>query len=441
MIDSPDSEIVFTWVDDYIGRIRPHFEVRPADELLIVMPNKAVRLNRSGLAILKFLKDGGGIDSVLGKIGPDAQRRRELHYFLCDFRSLMTGCLREGTGRKAVETVPPRPYFSELPVLSELALTYRCNLRCRFCYAACSCRAAEGGEELSTADVKRLLGIIRREAQVPSISFTGGEPMLREDIEELIAAAGEAGLRTNLITNGTRVTPARAAAMKAAGLASAQVSLEGPTAAVHDALTSVPGSFEQTLAGLAALRQAGVHVHTNTTINAMNAASLEALVDFVADLGMERLSANLVIPSGSAADLSIQVTYTQVGEHVEAMRRRARARGVEFMWYSPTPLCLFNPLARGLGNKSCAACDGLLSISPRGDVLPCSSYPQPVGNLLTEPFERVWRGARSEFHRLKRHAPPQCIECGEFHTCTGACPLYWAAMGTAEIEGRAYAPA
>jgi len=268
---------------------------------------------------------------------------------------------------------------------------------------------------------------------VPSVSFTGGEPLLREDIEDLIAAARRVGLRPNLITNATLADAERALRLRDAGLASAQVSLEGPTEAVHDGLTGVAGSFRSTLAGLDALRKADIHVHTNTTINAANAEHMEALVDFVAELGMERMSANLVIPSGRA-DRTIQIPYSEIGRIVEAVRDRARQRGVEFLWYSPTPMCLFNPLAMGLGDKSCAACDGLLSISPCGDVLPCSSYPQPVGNLLEQSFAEVWNSAQAVFFRRKQQAPAECAGCEDFVACAGACPLYWSAMGVNELQ-------
>jgi len=433
--DSPD---VFAWVDDYFANVRPHFDVRDRDHLLIVLPNRAVKLNRSGLAILRFLRNGGSIGRLLESIGPQPQRRADLFHFLCDFRAIINNCLGEGQGRKAVRVAPFDSDFNCLPVLSEIAVTYRCNLRCRFCYAACGCRGSANGpagSELSTRQVVRLLEVIRREAEVPSVSFTGGEPALRADLEELVAAARTVGLRCNLITNGTLIDQERADRLRQAGLASAQVSLEGPDASIHDALTGVEGSFDKTIAGLSALRRAGIHTHTNTTINAVNAPHLARLVDMLAGLGLRRMSANLVIPSGSAADLSLQVSYTRIGEIVERLRHQARQRGIEFMWYSPTPMCLFNPLANGLGNKSCAACDGLLSIAPNGDVLPCSSYPQPVGNLLRQEFDQVWNSAQAVFFRRKKQAPAQCEGCEDFNACAGACPLYWSAMGTGELAG------
>jgi radical SAM protein with 4Fe4S-binding SPASM domain len=253
-------------------------------------------------------------------------------------------------------------------------------------------------------------------------------------LEELVAAAAGLGLRVNLITNACLLAGSeRAAGLREAGLASAQVSLEGPDSDVHDELTGVDGSFEQTMAGLAAIREAGVHVHTNTTINAANVEHLDRLVQLVAEMGLRRMSMNMVVPTGAAANLRLQVCYEDIGAVVQRVRQAAIRCGVEFMWYSPTPLCLFNPLANGLGNKSCAACDGLLSISPNGDVLPCSSYAEPVGNLLRQPFDEVWQSARATFFRRKEFAPEECDGCESFRPCTGACPLYWSAMGTKEL--------
>ncbi len=261
---SPTLE-AFDWVDDYFAHVRPHFEVREEDRLLIALPNQAVKLNPSGLAILRFLKGGGAIRQLLDQIGPAPERRSELLYFLCDFRSLMSGRLGEGRERKAVHLVAHCQPFNTLPVLSEIAVTYRCNLRCQFCYAACGCQGPSGlpmARELPTRTVIRLLGVIRRAAKVPSVSFTGGEPTLRKDLVELVAAAKRIGLRTNLITNGTLIDANLAGRLREAGLASAQVSLEGPIPSVHDVLTGVPGSFARTMAGLEAPAP-GRHPHSH----------------------------------------------------------------------------------------------------------------------------------------------------------------------------------
>ena len=79
----------FAWVDGYFAEVGRHYEVRMEDELLILMPNRVYKLNPSGLAILRHLKAGRGIEAVLNLAGADARRRAELYWFLCDFRSLM----------------------------------------------------------------------------------------------------------------------------------------------------------------------------------------------------------------------------------------------------------------------------------------------------------------------------------------------------------------
>ena len=406
--DSPDA---FAWVDDYFANVRPHFDVRRRDQLLIVLPNRAVKLNRSGLAILRFLREGGSIGQLLDRIGPQPQRRADLFHFLCDFRSMINNCLGEGRERRAVRVVPFDSDFNCLPVLSEIAVTYRCNLRCRFCYAACGCRGAgEGpaGSELSTRQVIRLLEIIRRQAEAPSVSFTGGEPAMRDDLEELVAAARAVGLRCNLITNGTLIDRQRADQLHQAGLASAQVSLEGPDAAVHDALTGVEGSFDQTMAGLAALRRAGIHTHTNTTINAVNAPHLADLVDLLADLGLRRMSANLVIPSGMRADPSLQVSYTGSGR---SWKGSATGPGNE-----ASSLC-------GIRRRPCACSTRWPMAWATRAAPPATDYsasrrtatscrvPAIHGQWVIcsgRTSTRFWNSAQAVFFRRKKQAPEQC---------------------------------
>ena len=111
------------------------------------------------------------------------------------------------------------------------------------------------------------------------------------------------------------------------------------------------------------------------------------------------------------------------------------------MWYSPTPMCMFNPVVHGLGNKGCSACDGLISVAANGDVLPCASYDRSVGNLLEQGVDDVWAGGLAASFRDKELAHPQCRACDSFAVCNGACPLYWRHMGFDElVERNGFAP-
>ncbi|HIJ64807.1 MAG TPA: radical SAM protein [Candidatus Hydrogenedentes bacterium] len=451
------------WIDEYVVRLRDYVFVREEDCLLIKVPNEAHKLNPSGIRIMKRLLGGEGILNLWGSYGSSARVRRDLYHFFVGLKQVLQGCLNE---HDLPEVVVNRPFalgFNTLPVLSEVALTYRCNLDCGFCYAGCSCRrdgtkapaVVPPAKEMTSAEVREVLRIIREEAEVPSVSFTGGEPTLRDDLADLVRyARRELGLRVNLITNGTLIDGTLAKRLKAAGLNSAQVSLESPDDAVHDALTQVPGAHRRAVQGIKHLQENGIIVHTNTTINRRNIDSAIAMPAFVRSLGLERFSMNLVIPVGKSATVPPKVLYSPVPEQglslicpgdlnlqyseipdlLLRIQEEAARCEVEFMWYSPTPICIFNPIQYRLGNKGCAACDGLLSVSPTGDVLPCSSWPESVGNLLHERFRDVWDSARARWMRDKAFAPLVCRDCADLALCQGGCPLYWEYFGHDELE-------
>jgi radical SAM protein with 4Fe4S-binding SPASM domain len=433
------------WVDEFIRNVRPYLFVREEDCLLIKRPNEAQKLNRTGARILKALLDGARIDEVIDAVGGEPARVGQIALFLFEVRRSLEGKLDETNRTCAVEVRPFEMPFTGLPVLSEVAVTYRCNLKCVFCYAGCNCTTNPAGDEreMSAGEIRTVLDKILRQGRVPSVSFTGGEPTLRPELPSLVRHAKGLGMRVNLITNGTRMTARLARGLAGAGLDSAQVSLEGVTAETHERITSVRGSFDRTVAAVAHLREAGVRVHTNTTLCRENLQECRLLPRFVAGrLGGDRFSMNMVIPTGSAGvNEGVELRYEELAPHLDAVAAESERAGVEFMWYSPTPLCMFNPVARGLGNKGCAACDGLLSVAANGDVLPCASYDESVGNLLREDMGMIWRSARARQHRDKFLAHPQCRDCEDFGICNGACPLYWRRIGFDELRrAKSFAP-
>jgi radical SAM protein with 4Fe4S-binding SPASM domain len=437
-----------SWIDGFIDRIRQYVYVREKDSVLIRMPNQAFKLNRSGCKIMSYLMKGGRISAVLKEGRRVPHFADDLFVFFSDLASMLQGTLCEQHRSPALNCVPFGLGYIERPILSEVALTYACNVNCRFCYAGCECISAGGacgsvrehpmlrarGIDIKT-NFRRILSIIRNEAEVPSVSFTGGEPMLERDLPELVSYAhGTLGMRVNLITNGTLIDAPTARRLKEAGLASAQVSIEADTESVHDAITRVPGSFEASVNGLAALRDADIFVHPHATLCRINRDAIVNLPAFARSLDMDRFSLNMMIPAGRALEPDIGIAYSDISPILSQVMDAATTHGVRFMWYSPTPMCLFNPIPLGLGNKGCSACEGLLSVNPSGELLPCSSWPEPVGNLLADGFEATWFSSRARWIREKREAHEGCRECKDFAICHGACPLYFKANGYAEIE-------
>lgn len=138
---------------------------------------------------------------------------------------------------------------------------------------------------------------------------------------------------------------------------------------------------------------------------------------------------NMVIRTGEAVGVD-DIRYEEIGDIVLPLKERAEEQGMRFVWYSPVPYCLFNTVVHGLGSQGCAAADGLLSIAPNGDVLPCSSFEQGIGNLIQEDFQKIWNRRQARYWRNKEFLPPGCRKCDLAHLCCGACPLYWDEQGS-----------
>ena len=420
------------WVDEFINRIKPYVYMRLRDNVLIRMPNEAFKLNNTGARVISHILNGGSVqDFIVARANSD-ETQTQLERFFLDFSRLWNNEVCENYKTAAVHKTEFSLGYIKLPVLSEVALTYICNIRCKFCYGDCTHK--EDNEQLSTEQFKKLLDIIRYEEEVPSESFTGGEPTTYKDLPQLIKYASKQNkMRVNLISNATLITPRKAKEFARSGLSSAQVSIESAFANEHDAITGVSGSHAASVTGLVALKDAGIHVHPHITICKMNKDKLLEYPAFCKSIGVERFSANIVIPAGRGSDDELTVSYSEIGEIVKNIHAQALKLGVKFMWYSPTPICLFNPLAHGFGNRGCSACEGLLSVDPKGNLLPCSSWPEPIGNLLEDGFESVWNSKRCTWIREKEEAPSSCRECRHFTACQGACPLYFDVHGCKEL--------
>ncbi len=423
-------------IDHFVASTRQALFVRRADNLLLIRPDKTLAINDSALAILEALYDR------------DAQRAAKVLPILAENLGVEVGrltsdavALIEAVGNLLNEDYQPNDvvrmgHFDrgivQFPTLAEIALTYGCQNRCSFCYAS-SPHREDRQHLMTTAEVKRVMDTIFHQAHVPSLSFTGGEATLRKDLPELITHGRELGFRINLITNGLRLANrAFAETLVEAGLDSAQVSLEAGQAEIHDLIVGRGGAFSQTTAGIRNLKALGIHVHTNTTLCPDNAAVGEELIHFISrDLDLKTMSMNMVIRTGEAKrEGRMEISYTEVAALLPGLLATAREAGVRLVWYSPIPYCLFNPVLHDLGAKSCACVDGILSVDPSGQVLPCSSFESGIGSLLEEDFDTIFANRQARYWKNKDFVPPACRSCPDVDVCAGACPLYWDAAGS-----------
>ena len=320
-----------------------------------------------------------------------------------------------------VEREEPFTYQYSAPLRMDLALTFRCQNDCVHCYAG----GPHETPELNTTQWKQVIDRLS-EIGVFTVTFTGGEPTLREDLSELLLYAQNKGMVTGLITNGRKLNDkSYVEKLEKAGLDFVQVTLESHEPNVHDLMTSAKGSWDETVAGIKNAAESQVYVTTNTTLSKHNAADFLETVDFIKSLNVAAFGCNSLIYSGKANAVSEEFALPMetLKELLPKIRDKAHQLGLKFLWYTPTQYCRFDPVQMGLGVKSCTAAMINMCVGPNGDVYPCQSYFESLGNILTIEWEKIWNNPLAVKLRNREYAEQKCKDCPELQVCGGGCPL------------------
>ena len=270
---------------------------------------------------------------------------------------------------------------------------WHCNQKCLHCYAA----GQPMGEtpELSTEQWKTALTLLRK-ANIPQVTFTGGEPTLRSDLVELVQEAE--WFVTRLNTNGRLLTPELCAGLYEASLDSVQVTLYSAEGNIHNQLVGVNG-FNDTVQGIRHAVEAGLIVSVNTPLCSLNTHYAETL-RFAHSLGVRYATCSGLIPSGSACGQESRATALTPEQLTEVLRQAvdtAEELGMELDFTSPG--WLEEETLRSLGLNlipSCGACLSNMAVTPDGKVVPCQSWlsDEPLGDLLHDDWADIWNSPR-----------------------------------------------
>ena len=270
---------------------------------------------------------------------------------------------------------------------------WHCNQKCLHCYAA----GQPMGEtpELSTEQWKTALALLRK-ANIPQVTFTGGEPTLRSDLVELVQAA--AWFVTRLNTNGRLLTPELCAGLYEASLDGVQVTLYSAEGNIHNQLVGVNG-FSDTVQGIRHAVEAGLIVSVNTPLCSLNTHYAETL-RFAHSLGVRYATCSGLIPSGSACGQESRATALTPEQLTDVLRQAvdtAEELGMELDFTSPG--WLEEETLRSLGLNlipSCGACLSNMAVTPDGKVVPCQSWlsDEPLGDLLHDDWADIWNSPR-----------------------------------------------
>jgi radical SAM protein with 4Fe4S-binding SPASM domain len=422
----PSGRFMYRGIDKFAG-MSLQLRVEADDRgVMVINANTVLHLNQTATAFAYFFMQGLTENELIKKIGKmykvDAQTAK------ADYEKLVYNISTLAQTEKIdpvtfleIEKEEPFTYQYTAPLRMDLALTFRCQNNCVHCYAG----GPHQTEELSTVQWKQVIDKLSS-IGVFILTFTGGEPTRREDLAELLVYEQDKGLVPGLITNGRNLKDkVYVSLLERSGLDFVQITLESHKAEVHDKITDAAGSWAETVAGIKNAAQSQIYVSTNTTLSKQNNHDFLTTVDFIKSLGVDAFGCNSLIYSGRASDTSDEfaLTVDELKTVLPQIRDKANLLGLKFLWYTPTQYCQFDPLQFGLGVKSCTAAMITACVGPNGDVYPCQSYFESLGNILSDSWEKIWNNPLAKKLRSRGFAPSKCSDCGQLQVCGGGCPL------------------
>jgi len=306
-----------------------------------------------------------------------------------------------------------------VPLVVSWNVTRKCNLKCDHCYINATKDEYRG--ELTTDEAKRLMDQIA-EVSRPLLILSGGEPLLRTDIYDLLSYGADKGFRMGLGSNGSLIDEAVAKKLKNAGAKTVSISLDSSTPELHDEFRGVEGSWKKAVEAIKALKKNGLLVQVNTTVTQQNYEEIEKIISLAEELEVENFHLFFLVPTGRGtkiADISpamyedmIKTTFSKTGKHNLNVR--------------PSCAPQFMRIAKDMGLdmrqwiRGCLAGLYYCRVYPNGDITPCPYLPVKLGNMREKTFSEVWFQSEvlknlRDFNKLEG----KCGTCDHKHLCGG----------------------
>jgi radical SAM protein with 4Fe4S-binding SPASM domain len=307
-----------------------------------------------------------------------------------------------------------------VPLVMSWNVTRECNMKCSHCYI--NATEEKLANELSTQEGKDLMDQICQVSK-PLLILSGGEPLLRPDIYELIKYGASKGLKMGLGSNGSLIDDIVATKLKAAGIATVSISLDSNIPGQHDEFRGVAGAWEKAVNACKILRKNNILVQVNTTLTHENYNQIDDIMSLAEEIGVENFHLFFLVPTGRGtkiADISPQ--------KYEAMITNTFAK-VTAHKLNVRPSCApqFMRIAKGMGLdmrqwvRGCMAGLYYCRIYPNGDITPCPYLPVKLGNTRENPFKEIWVNS-PVFKALRdpKSLKGKCGEC-EYSILCGGC--------------------
>jgi radical SAM protein with 4Fe4S-binding SPASM domain len=305
-----------------------------------------------------------------------------------------------------------------VPYSGSLELTHRCNLSCRHCYQY----PARGGE----MEAEGWIALLGELASLGClfVSFTGGEPLLRGDLPLLLEAAAEMSYAVTVQTNGTLLDAGTARVLGSYPSLRVDVSIYGASAATHDALTGVKGSFAAAKRGIELLRENAVPLLLKVTVGNFNLGEAEEIAALADSLGAKAVFSSLIFPRNDRDPAPTSLRLDDAGlerfirfETGYMLENLGEIMGIEGSALSYRDLaryvrkCAVDPVRLASENRRyCGAGRTVFAVNPYGDVYPCVALPLVLGNVMKDNFARIWKDS-PPIIRLREREEELAVDC------------------------------
>ena len=331
-----------------------------------------------------------------------------------------------------------RPFTAGAPYQVVWDVTKACNLRCKHCYSSSGKR---GEDEMSTERAKMAIDILA-DAGVTILAFSGGEPLVRQDIFELAKYASSKGMYVAMATNATLITKEVAKKMKESGISFVQISLDGANAKVHDEFRGVKGAFEKTIEGIKNCVEQGFFVEVSTTATHFNYKQIPDIIELCEKLHVNWFMIFNFVPTGRGEFIfENDLTPEEREELLKMLWEKGKKSSVQILSTAPQfarialqeeageeivmPTHFYNPKLKGklvslaefIGG--CGAGRFYLAMEPNGDLQPCVFLPIKIGNIFEDDFDALWRKNKVLEDLRNKDKIEKCKNCDYRYYCGG----------------------
>lgn len=281
------------------------------------------------------------------------------------------------------------------PRLIFFELTNRCNLSCIHCRASALKTASP--DEMTTNEIFKFIDDVAAFAK-PIFVLTGGEPLYRPDIYEIISHTVKSGCVAALATNGTMVDKVAAEKIKEAGVSRVSISLDGSNPKTHDSFRQQDGAFDLAIQGLKNLQEVGVPVQINTTVTNHNLSEIPDIYELALKLGAVAFHLFLLVPVGCGLTIAKdkEISPAEYEEILNWFYEREEEGKIELKaTCAPHYYRIRLQKAKAAGktlhpSRGCLAGSAVCFVSHKGEVQPCGYLPVKAGNVLRENFKDIW---------------------------------------------------